>query len=92
MPGTSKEYVIEISFTQVRMVIVAARKRKHYKLELPKKQGKKLLYDVCQGADEFAQRVRLSKAETLYIEGLKELMNSTIDTTNVRQRHINPPT
>lgn len=49
-----KEFVVEISFSHTKMIVIAARKRKHYKLELPKKQGKRLVFDVCGGCYEFA--------------------------------------
>jgi hypothetical protein len=80
IPGTKKrDYVVEISMTKTKLMIVAARKNKHYKLELPKKQGKRLLYDICGGSYELATLVRISKSETLYIEGLKDLLNMNAD-------------
>jgi len=74
--GTKKEYVVEISYTKTKMIIIVARKRKHYKLEFPKKQGKRLIYDIVGGYYEFAKLVRISPTEALYIENLKDLLNS----------------
>jgi len=77
--NNNKDYVIELSLTQRKLIIIAARKRKHYKLEFPKKQGKRLIYDAVNSLRQFADLIRISKSETLYIEGLKDLLNSSIE-------------
>ncbi|CDW82553.1 UNKNOWN [Stylonychia lemnae] len=77
--NNGKDYVIELSFTQRKLIIIAARKRKHFKLEFPKKQGKRLVYDAVSSVHQFASLVRISKSETLYIDGLKDLLNSSVE-------------
>jgi hypothetical protein len=39
----SKDYMVEISLCNKKVLIIAARKQRHYRTELPKKQGKKLI-------------------------------------------------
>lgn len=44
--NNGKQYIIEISLTKKKFMILAVRKGKHYKLEFPKKQGKKILDEL----------------------------------------------
>ena len=46
-----KDYVVEISFTKTKMLIIAARKRNHFTMEFPKKQGKKMAKEL---GDDYA--------------------------------------
>ena len=48
-------------------------------MELPKKQALRIIYDICGSCRAFIQNLRISQNETLYIEGLKDLMNMSIE-------------
>eukprot|EP00347_Sterkiella_histriomuscorum_P016145 403354312 len=84
--NNKKEFMVEISFAQTKLVVIAARKRAHFSMEFPKKQARRLIYDVCGSCENFANQVRISKAGTLYVEGLKDLLSTQVE--NVRQRNL----
>jgi len=70
------------------LIIIAARKRKHFKLEFHKKQGKRLIYDAVSSIRQFADLIRISKSETLYIDGIKDLLNASIESKPKQKKRI----
>jgi hypothetical protein len=86
--GNGKNYVLEVSLTKIKLLIIAARKSKHYILEFPKKQGKKIIMELGGTYNDLAKEVRFSKSKVLYIKNLQKLLypqNSNFPDINTKQ-------
>ena len=59
--NTNKDYMVEISYTKTKMLIIAARKIKHLVLEFPRKQGKKLVEQVGGSYETLLEYLNISK-------------------------------
>lgn len=77
--NNNREYLVEVSFAPTKLVILAVRKRKFYTMELPKKQAWRIIYDICGSCRAFIKNLRISQNENLYIEGLKDMMNMSLE-------------
>lgn len=77
--NNNREYLVEVSFAPTKLVILAVRKRKFYTMELPKKQAWRIIYDICGSCRAFIKNLRISANENLYIEGLKDMMNMSLE-------------
>lgn len=65
-----KEYLIEISFTKTKLLIIACRRNHHYKCEFPIVQGKKIVITLGTSFKKLAERLRISSTKILYVENL----------------------
>ena len=59
--------MIEISVSKSKLIIIAARPRRHRKIEFPKPQGKKVLSELGNSYEELANRLMISHHRVLYI-------------------------
>ena len=69
-----KEYIVEISFTRTKLMIIVSRRRYHYKTEFPIVQGKKIINTLGGSLLTLAGKLRLSSTKTLYVENLHKIL------------------